>query len=195
MQVKRQSGFTLIELMITITVLAILAVLAVPSFAELIEKSRLRGATDDLVALLNSSRTNAVKMQFDTNVSMAGTASAWCAGGNSAVAAATVGDPVPGATACVCTTAGACLVGGVQALVSSSDYSGVQVSAESMSVTFNAKLGALNPLSYTGSGSSASPLVLTSKSGKFKTQISVSPLGQVNACVPNGSFVAGYPSC
>ena len=200
MQSKLQIGFTAIELMITLAVAAVLMVLAVPSFSTLIEKSRLRGATDDIVNLLNSSRANAVKMQFDVSVAMGGTASAWCAGANSATQPA-AGSPVTTAAACNCTTANACQVSGVQALVSSTSYSGnsssgVTVSDETAAVVFNAKLGALYPLAYTGTLSTTTPLVLTSSSGKFKTQISVSPLGQVTACVPSPSpFVAGYPSC
>jgi len=46
MQRRQQSGFTLVELMITLAVAVILATLAIPSFVSFVEKSRLRGATD-----------------------------------------------------------------------------------------------------------------------------------------------------
>nr|WP_281070010.1 type IV pilin protein [Acinetobacter sp. A7.4] len=45
------SGFTLIELMITIVIAAILAAIAIPSYQSYIKKSQLRAAQNDLVAL------------------------------------------------------------------------------------------------------------------------------------------------
>ena len=58
---KRQSGFTMIELMVTLLVLVILAMIAAPSFVTMMEKSRLKGATDDVVSLISNARLEAVK--------------------------------------------------------------------------------------------------------------------------------------
>ena len=199
---KPQSGFTLIELMATVAIVAILAVLAAPTFSDLIIKSRLRGATDDIVALLNNARGNAVKLEREINVSLDNSnAPTWCAGaiaepGPSSVgAAATLSN-----TTCDCTSATACIVDNQDARVSSSSYSGVSVSVGSSNpmnktqggVTFDPKAGALTSLL---AGSYSSPLV-TLTAGKFSSQITVSPLGQTVVCVPSGSpFISGYPSC
>jgi type IV pilus assembly protein PilE len=45
------SGFTLIELMVTVVIAAILAAIALPSYQSYIKKSQLRAAQNDLVAL------------------------------------------------------------------------------------------------------------------------------------------------
>lgn len=50
-QRSRQAGFTLIELMITLVVIAILAAIALPSYESWVRKQKIRLAQSDLVAL------------------------------------------------------------------------------------------------------------------------------------------------
>jgi type IV fimbrial biogenesis protein FimT len=54
-------GFTLMELMVTITIAAILAGLAVPSFRELIANNRLKSHTSALHTTLLQARSEAIK--------------------------------------------------------------------------------------------------------------------------------------
>ena len=57
----RDRGFTLMELLITLAVVAIVASLAVPSFQNMIATQRVRSAANDLVSALNFARSEAVK--------------------------------------------------------------------------------------------------------------------------------------
>ena len=57
---KKRSGFTLIELIVTIAVMAIIAMMAAPSFREKIAEKRLKKNALQLVEVLNESRSNAV---------------------------------------------------------------------------------------------------------------------------------------
>ncbi|QSP96124.1 GspH/FimT family pseudopilin [Marinobacter salinisoli] len=58
---KRTLGFTLVELMITMAIVAIVASITVPSFSSMVANSRLASASNDIVGLLNYARNEAVK--------------------------------------------------------------------------------------------------------------------------------------
>jgi len=75
----RNAGFTLIELMITVLVGAILLGIAVPSFRNFVQNSRLSAEANTLVYSLNLARSEAVKRNTSVEVcaSMDG---ATCAG-------------------------------------------------------------------------------------------------------------------
>lgn len=61
-QCKRlTSGFTTIELMVVVSVVAILAALAAPSFTPIIESWRVRETTEQLQASLQYARSEAIK--------------------------------------------------------------------------------------------------------------------------------------
>ena len=56
-----QGGFTLIELMFTVIVLAVLLGIGLPSFREFRQASQMAAATNNLIADLNFARTEAIK--------------------------------------------------------------------------------------------------------------------------------------
>jgi type IV fimbrial biogenesis protein FimT len=59
---SKSHGFTLVELMVTLSILAILATLAVPSFTSTINSIRLSGATNDLSASIQQARNDAIRL-------------------------------------------------------------------------------------------------------------------------------------
>lgn len=187
--IRPGAGFTLIELMVTLAVLAVLLAAAVPSFVDFFEKSRLRGAADDIASFMANARGGAVKLDRDVAVAFAGSTTAWCAGARAALNPAPA-QPVPAATACDCSDSpAACLVDGAPMVVDGSRFQGVSLSALPSAYTINGKLGTLTPLATQN-------LLLSSASGRFALQLRLSPLGQSTMCIPadRPSF-GGYGSC
>ena len=72
-------GFTLLELMVAIAVLAILVTVGVPSFRDLIQNNRVTTQTNELVSALNFARTEAVKRGRNIEVDVASETAGWSA--------------------------------------------------------------------------------------------------------------------
>jgi type IV fimbrial biogenesis protein FimT len=60
-QATRLSGFTAIELMVVVSLLAVLGALALPGFDSLIERYRIRSASGDLTAAIYLARAEAIR--------------------------------------------------------------------------------------------------------------------------------------
>ena len=73
-------GFTLIELMITVAVIGIVALVAVPAMQTMINASRLSGATEELTAAFQLARSEAVRRNVRVSV-CASSDNSTCTGG------------------------------------------------------------------------------------------------------------------
>lgn len=174
---QTSKGFTLVELMVVIAVLAILAAVAVPSYRDLMDNYRVRQAGEDVISLISNARSGAVKLHREVRVSFAGTGANWCAG---AVAAA---EPAGGAlagvaTPCNCSTnSPACLVGTEAMTIPVGKHPGVV-------------MGAGSPLVFNGAngivvGLTGGTVTLDSPLNKFTATVTVTPLGQSSLVVAN----------
>ncbi|MCG2608062.1 GspH/FimT family pseudopilin [Acinetobacter sp. SM34] len=66
---RKEQGFTLIELMMTIAVLAIIATMAAPSMGNLLEKQRFQKKERELLSILTQTKSQAILKR--TNVTLA----------------------------------------------------------------------------------------------------------------------------
>lgn len=74
----RNSGFSLIELMVTIVIAAILASIAMPSFTAIIQNQRIRSASSDLYSSLIRARSEAIKR--NVNITLTPVSGNWASG-------------------------------------------------------------------------------------------------------------------
>lgn len=65
---QKNNGFTLIELIVTIAVMAIIAMMAAPSFGDLIEKRKLDAETRELSFVLSEARAQATTLRSNVTL-------------------------------------------------------------------------------------------------------------------------------
>lgn len=180
---RKQRGFTLIELMVTVAILAILAVVGIPSFLSAIEKNRLKNAVEEVYGLLVEARSEAVVRSRDTLIDVDG--GAWCVGYREQNATGTLGN-------CDCTVtnladANVCSArtGGTNVLkrVTGADFPGVTISTGSTNTSFD-------PVRGTAAGRT-----ITLQSGDWEVDVVISSLGRVRTCTPAGEASLGFDAC
>jgi type IV fimbrial biogenesis protein FimT len=79
---NRSHGFTLIELIITVVLVAVLLSWAVPNFQALIKNSRLNTQANDLLADINLARSEAIKRRTDVVLCTSTNGTSCAVGGN-----------------------------------------------------------------------------------------------------------------
>ena len=74
---KGNSGFTLIELMITVAIISVTMSIGLPSFQSLINESRLTSAANAMLSAYQLARFEALKMHRDVSVTTADEWATW----------------------------------------------------------------------------------------------------------------------
>lgn len=77
MNISKTRGFTIVELMIVVAIIAILATLAAPSFRELLKNNQVAAQNNELVSLINLARSEAVRRSGLVEVDLEGSADGW----------------------------------------------------------------------------------------------------------------------
>ena len=179
---RRPRGFTLIELMVTVALAAVLATLVAPSFSSFLAKRRVEGVAAELATDLQYARSEAVSRNMEVRVTF---------GPNCYVV------HLASATSASCTQSGGASVTPSSALIKSSAVApgapvAVTRAASLASFTFDPVIGAA------ANDVGATPGVVevaSTTSPAWTLQLRVSTQGRVKTCSPSGTgYVAGYKS-
>jgi len=196
---RKHLGFTLIELMIAITVAIILATIGAMSMRDFFLRARVRAAADDLASQVALARAEAMRTDRNTSVSiLAASDTSWCSGGRQYVlpGGSTEGITLAADDAPVCDCASStdvvnCVIAGKTSLVASTEFTGVDLTAGATDLQFDRKLGTLKVLAE-----HTVELRSHTKPDKYGLNVVVSPMGHARVCVP-ANFVnfGGYKEC
>lgn len=179
---SRDAGFTLVELLIGIGMLAIVVALAVPSFTQIVARGRLKSSAEGFRTELAFARMEAVKRSRTVFVSLViGGNGSWCYGTKLSSACDCTITDAANANYCFLDTAGSAPV---RKVVSSTAYSGVTVGTNFSGSTIS--FSPTRPTLATGNATFAA--------GSQSLRVVASAMGRVRLCSPNASL-AGYPSC
>ncbi len=167
---RSKRGFTLLELLVTIAVLAILLSIAVPSMQSMISRNRLKAATHAIAEDLQWTRSETIKQNRPLQMTLV--LNDWCYG----VSNASQGD-------CDCRLPTDDPGGCTLKRVSGADFPGISLDATFARTVFE-------PRRATATNGS---LILSSARGS-SLKIILSRLGRVHLCSPTGD-VPGYDAC
>lgn len=173
-------GFTLVELLITVLVLAILLSVGIPSFNDMLQRTRLKSAAGALYDDLHFARVSAIGRGARTFVVFS-TGTNWCWGLSDSNAA------------CDCNTANSCTVAGQQKVVRSTEFNSVALT--DLSVNGGVSYFAFDPRrgspEDTG-GTLRSGSVAFVNPNADEIQIDINVLGRISQC---SDQIAGYSAC
>lgn len=167
----RPTGFTLVEMVIVVAILAILLTMAAPSFNSFFDKYRVKRAAETVSAFLVNAKSEAIKRNKNVNAVVTGGGSTWCIG-------------MTESSTCDCSTA-ACKIDGVDRAVYSTAFKGVELDEPDSGHVFG-----FEP--QRGKVTGIETMELESANG-VEVHVKVGTVGRIRICVPGGG--QGYPSC
>lgn len=178
----RQRGFTLLELLIAIAMLAIVLSLAVPSMRGAAEKRRTIAAAEELYSQLQLARSEAIARSQQIFMTIAGGAN-WAVGVSND-AACDPSDNVP-----ACALPDVTNNNPITHRFTFNDHPGLSFATTLNQITFQSQRGV----------ASAATIDITSTGDVgYVMRVVVGPLGQVSMCSSNadpGRYVSGYRPC
>lgn len=167
-------GFTLLELMVVLTILAIIVSVAFPSFQDIRDRNRARAAAESVFFYMQFARSESVKQDRNLFVRIQDGAN-WCLG-------------ISNATDCDCNTDASCQFGPAGALAEqnlrATDFSDITLSATQAEVAFDSRRGTIPALPNEG-------VITIAGAGGNAAEVRFSSRGRIRLC----GDIRGYPAC
>lgn len=199
---KPNGGFTLVEMMISVAIMAILLGLAAPGFQSFIQNAKIRTTADNIQAGLHLARSEAIRRNARVSFWLVNNTSASCARSASGTSwVVSFSDP-----AGACNTASSDTVAPrlIQSRLGTDDSTGVSVSAASggatssaaSCITFNG-FGGVEP-ACTGGGTRIGIINVTPANGAStarRLDVRITSGGAVRMCNPDSSRPSDLSYC
>lgn len=184
---KQHNGFTLVEMMMVLAVMAIIVTTAVPSMNSYRDINRLRGSTGQLFSDMQYARSESIKRNANISVSVTsnGTTS-WCYGLHEVASCDCTITDTTNTSACTLSISGT----NVLKVGSISDFTNISMTSP---IGTNQTIATFDPVR--GLATTTGNVIFQATDGT-ETHIDVSVLGRISACTPAGiNSLAGYSAC
>lgn len=184
---KKSSGFSLIELLITLGILVITLTIALPGFREFFDRERLINATEEVYGMLQKARMESMARSDEMYVNFASDSSSWSYGLREGTPCdPTIEDPAL-ASACVIEVVNGDGIEDVndKVMVRQTNQPHPEIALSYTITNFE-----FDPVRGTAT---AGDVTLTSALGK-ELQVKVMPLGNISVCSPDGK-IPSYRDC
>ncbi|MGH8035336.1 MAG: GspH/FimT family pseudopilin [Lysobacterales bacterium] len=192
--ISTHHGFTVIELMISLAVLAIITSLALPSYRTILEKRQVTSGAEQLGAFLSSAQLESVKRNQFVAVNYNANGGNWCFGMRAGDADSVSCDCIEPDSA----AGDACALDGALKVFNSSvlNYPGVLSSATLGGDADGDADLVYDPVRGLILGADTAKLELVSDDGRYASNVEVTVTGRVKICNPtSGKEVPGYGDC
>jgi type IV fimbrial biogenesis protein FimT len=198
---KKHTGFTLVEVVVTLSIIGIIATMAVPSMSSYFDKRRVIEAAEDLYSNLQLARSEAIARSSTIHARFNTTGADWQYGiSQNDLCDLTKTDPtVANANACVLVVDnGDGNIDTGDATTDSADLILHRYEDEDytdISMTLNS-IPANNQIDFDPvRGTAANATITLQSSGGYQMRLIVGVLGQIRVCSPSGAaHVNGYSS-
>ena len=181
---RKQAGVTLIELMTSLSVIAVLLTLSVPSFSDFVTKREIAGTANLVASFFETVKMESIKRHEFISVSYKKAANGpeWCLG-------AVVGKD----TACDCMSITAeCLIDSAPMILSNDSYtqfSGMLAGLENGMISYDPIRGVLTDPAATAT------ITLQHSEEDYQVKVSINATGRVSKCTPADYKLVGYATC
>lgn len=185
---NKQSGVTLSELMIALSVITILLTLSAPSFSGFVSKRNITGSTNLIGSFFENVKMEAAKRNSWVTITYQEDEDNWCFG-------AELGEhqqcdclAAPETTDCKLDT------GGNPIILSNTSAPGFANLLITTGLADNYHFD-VNPVRGTLSHSGMVDIEITDQNQDFQVKVAVTPTGRVTKCSPSDQHLSGFQTC